>query len=63
MMAMTMKDTAEAVRESSMWNLLSTGERIGALLYALDRSEDPSDRYGHSDVTDIVGEVYSDRAG
>ena len=58
---MTMRDTVEAIKESPLWVTLTLGEKLDALLYAVNSTEGavPSG-CEHLDVSDIVGEIFAD---
>lgn len=58
---MTMRDTFDAVKESPLWTTLTLGEKLDALLYAVSSAEGASPgRYEQADVSDLVGEIFSD---
>lgn len=59
--AMTTRDTIEAVRESPLWGTLSIGEKLDALLYAVESAEEVlANRREYLDISDIVGEIFAD---
>lgn len=58
---MTAKETHDIIKDSSLWDALTVGEKIEALVYAVESigcligtMEDDS-----YDVSDIVGEIFS----
>jgi len=56
-----MRDTIEAIKESPLWVTLTLGEKLDALLYAVNSTEGAMlSRYEHVDVSDIVGEIFCD---
>lgn len=58
---MTMRDTIEAIKESPLWVTLTLGEKLDALLYAVNSAEGAMlSRYERVDVSDIVGEIFCD---
>ncbi|MBA4374196.1 MAG: hypothetical protein C0402_15200 [Thermodesulfovibrio sp.] len=58
---MTMRDTIDAIKESPLWSTLTLGEKLDALLYAANSAEGVLlSRYEQVDISDIVGEIFSD---
>ena len=58
--AMTTRETVEIIRESPLWRQLSIGEKMDALLYAVETVDGmKASRYEQIDVSDIIGEIFS----
>lgn len=53
--AMTARETIEIISNSSLWKMLSVGERLEAAAYAMHIAGVNID---DEDVNDIIGEVY-----
>jgi hypothetical protein len=56
---MTMRETVEIIKESPLWNMLTTGEKLDALLDAVENIDGAkTSRNEQIDVTDIIGEIF-----
>ena len=56
---MTIPELKEIVKESGIWKLLSPGDKIEALVYAVEHDADMlANPYEHLDVTDIIVEMF-----
>lgn len=56
---MTSRETVEIIRESPLWDRLTTGEKLDALLDAVENIDGMrTSRYEQVDVTDIIGEIF-----
>ncbi len=56
---MTTRETVEIIRESPLWDILTTGEKLDALLDAVQNIDGMREsRYEQIDVTDIIGEIF-----
>ncbi len=57
---MTMREAVEIIRESPLWECLTIGEKLDALLYAVDTVEGlRTMRNEQLDVSDIIGEIFA----
>ena len=60
--AMTMRETVEIIRESPLWETLSVGEKMDAIVHAIEivtgRQEN---RREEVDISDIIGEIFTDK--
>jgi hypothetical protein len=51
----------EIIRESPLWDMLTIGEKIDALLHAVQNVDGlRSKRTEQVDVSDIIGEIFND---
>jgi hypothetical protein len=58
---MTTKETVEIIRESPLWQTLSVGEKMDAIVYAVESVEEMlARRTEEVDITDIIGEIFAD---
>ncbi len=58
---MTTRETMEIIRESPLWDMLTIGEKIDALLHAVQNVDGlRSKRTEQVDVSDIIGEIFND---
>ena len=56
---MTTRKTVEIIRESPLWDILTTGEKLDALLDAVQNIDGMREqRYEQIGVTDIIGEIF-----
>lgn len=56
---MNMRETVEIIKESPMWDILTTGEKLDALLDAVQNIDGMrTSRDEQIDVTDIIGEIF-----
>lgn len=56
---MTTRETVEIIKESPLWDLLTTGEKLDALLDAVHNIDGlRQSRDEQIDVTDIIGEIF-----
>jgi len=56
---MNMRETVEIIKESPLWDILTTGEKLDALLDAVQNIDGMrTSRDEQIDVTDIIGEIF-----
>jgi hypothetical protein len=56
---MTMRETVEIITESQLWQMLPLGEKMDALLYAVENLDGSrSGRNEQIDISDIIGEIF-----
>jgi len=57
-----MRETVEIIRESPLWETLSVGEKMDAIVHAIEivtgRQEN---RREEVDISDIIGEIFTDK--
>ena len=59
--AMTMRETVEIISESPLWQTLSLGEKMDAILHAVDSVEGMlASRREEIDISDLIGEIFRD---
>ena len=59
--AMTMRETVEIIRESPLWETLSVGEKMEAIVHAIDSITGAQEnRREEVDISDIIGEIFRD---
>jgi len=58
---MTMRETVEIISESPLWQTLSLGEKMDAILHAMGSIEGmPASRREEVDISDLIGEIFRD---
>lgn len=56
---MTVRESVEIIRESALWDVLTTGEKLDALLDAVHNIDGMrASQDEQIDVTDIIGEIF-----